>query len=852
MDRDRAAPSPASTLNRSRVAFVCVSVLENLFADIRYSLRWLRRSPGFALIAIASLAIGIGFNTTLFTLVDALLFRPLPVERPDELVDVFTTGGDGDTYATSSYPDFLDFKAQNQVFGDLLAYSPAIAAVKLADRSRLAMGETVTGNYFQVLGLNAKIGRTLVPDDDKPGAPRVAVISYRAWNREYGASPSVIGQTLRIHNQPYTIVGVLPADYIGMVPLIAPEVWTPMTYVDDVEPGGIISNVPSPTGNTRLERRGMRWMFVKGRLKPGASYEQAAANLRLIGKRLQTSYDVTNKDRDVHTVPTKDVHIHPTADRMLLPIGLGLMVVVGLVLLIACANVASMLLARASGRQREIGIRLAMGASRVRLVQQLLSESIVMAALGALAGVALAWTLTRLAMSVTLPIPIPLSFALRIDSRVLVFTAGVTFLAALVAGLAPALKATRPNLVNELKGDVSAARAGGRRWTLRDGLVVTQIAVTMVLLVVAGLLTRSLMAAQHVDIGFDSRGLAVLSTDLGMIGYDEARAKEFYDRGLERVRAIPGVESAAIAERVPFAINYNRAYVFLPDRHGPNDKGIVFDVARVTPDYFATIGVPLLQGRNFTSADTPASPGVVIVNEALARKYWPNQSAVGKRIRLLKYDGSEYEVVGVSADYKVSTVGEVSTPYIHYAVSQRPDRGETFIARTRSDASALLNAMRRELLALEPNAVFLDNQTMDAQVAATLLPAKAGAMSVSTVGVVAMLLASIGLYGVIAYAVARRTREIGIRMALGARPGAVVGMVMRQGLSLAAVGVAVGALVALGAAKAIAGALYGVSVVDPIAWTASIATLFLVAAMANLVPARRAAAVDPSIALRSE
>jgi predicted permease len=295
-----------------------------------------------------------------------------------------------------------------------------------------------------------------------------------------------------------------------------------------------------------------------------------------------------------------------------------------------------------------------------------------------------------------------------------------------------------------------------------------------------------------------------------------------------------------------------RNYVFLPDRHGPNDKGIVVDVARVAPEYFATIGVPILQGRNFTSVETPKSPGVVIVNAAMARKFWPNQNAIGKRIRLLKYDGTEYEVVGVSADYKVSTVGETSTPYIHYAVSQRPDSGGMFIARTRGDAGALLNAMRRELLALEPNLVFLDNQTMDTQVAATLLPAKAGAMSVSAVGVVAMLLASIGLYGVIAYAVARRTREIGIRMALGAKPGALVRMVMRQGLSLAAVGVAVGALLALGAAKAIAGALYGVSFVDPIAWTASIAMLFFVAAMANLVPARRASAVDPSIALRSE
>ena len=827
-------------------------MLENLSSDVRFALRWLRRSPAFTLVAIASLAIGIGFNTALFTLVDAMLFRPLPVERPDRLVDVFTSGGDADRYATSSYPDFLDHKAQNEVFTDMLGYSPAFGAMKLGDRSRLAMGEIVTGSYFQLLGVAPVVGRALLPEDDRAGAPRVVVISYRLWTREFAASPSAIGQAIRIHNQPYTIVGVAPATFTGMVPLLAPEVWTAMAYVDELEPGGIMSTVPSPTGNTRLERRGTRWMFVKGRLKPGATYDAAAANLTLIGKRLQTTYEATNKRFDVSTVPTKDVHIHPTADRMLRPIGLGLMFVVGLVLVIACANVASMLLARASGRQKEIGIRLAIGASRGRLIQQLLAESVVMSALGAAAGVALAWAMTRIATSISLPIPIPLSFALRIDGRVLLFTAVVTMIAALVAGLAPALKATRPNLVNELKNEVSATHAAGRRWTMRDGLVVTQMAVTMVLLVSAGLLTRSLIAAQRVDIGFRTGGLAILSTEMSMLSYDDGRAKEFYERALERVRALPGVATVSLAERLPFSINYNRNLIFLPDRHGPDDKGLVIDVARVAPEYFATLGVPIVQGRNFAPTDTPSSPGVAIINEAMARKYWPNQNPIGKRLRVTTYDGREIEVVGVSADYKVSTVGETSTPYVHYAVAQRPSSGETILARTAGDAGALLAAMRRELTTLEPNILFLENQTMETQVAATLLPAKAGAVSVSAVGIVAMVLASIGLYGVIAYSVARRTREIGIRMALGARPAAVVGLVMKQGLALAAIGVGVGALLALGAAKAVAGALYGVSFVDPIAWGGAILLLLTVSTLANLVPARRASIVDPSDALRAE
>jgi predicted permease len=827
-------------------------VVGHLTSDIRFAFRWLRRSPGFTLVAVGSLAIGIGFNTALFTIVDALLFRPLPVERPDRLADVFTTGGDGDQYATSSYPDFLDFKSRNAVFSDMLAYTPSIAAVNLTDRSRLAMGETVTGNYFRLLGVHAKAGRTLAPEDDRAGAPRVAVISYKLWNREFGASAAAVGQTIRIHGQPYTIVGVAPAEFTGMVPLLGPEVWTPMAYVDDVEPGGIISTIPSPTGNTRLERRGQRWMFVKGRLKPDVAVAAAAANLRVIGKQLQTEYVQTNKNLDVSVLSTNAVHIHPVADRALLPVAAGLMLVVGLVLLIACANVASMLLARASGRQKEIGIRLAIGASRGRLVQQLLSESAVMASLGAAAGITLAWALMHLAMSISLPIPIPLSFALRIDARALAFTAGVTVIAVLVAGLAPALKSTRPNLVAELKGDSAAARAGGRPWTLRDGLVVGQIAVTTVLLVSAGLLTRSLLAAQRIGVGFETRGLAVVSTEMGMLGYDDARAKEFYDRVLARVRAMPDVESAALAERLPFSINYNRNNVFFPDRNGPNDKGVVLDVTRVTPEYFATLGVPILQGRNFISADTPTSPRVAIDNETMARKYWPNQTALGKRFRLRTFDGPEVEIVGIAADHKVSTVGEAPTPYVHYAVSQSPSTGETIVTRGRGDAGALLNAVRRELALLEPNVVFLDNQTMDTQVAATLLPAKLGALGVSAVGVVAMALAAIGLYGVIAYAVARRTREIGIRMALGAKPAAVVALVLRQGLGLAAVGLSIGAVVALGAAKAIGGALYGVSLLDPVAWIAAFVTLFSVAALANLVPARRASVVDPSVALRDE
>jgi predicted permease len=534
------------------------------------------------------------------------------------------------------------------------------------------------------------------------------------------------------------------------------------------------------------------------------------------------------------------------------PVAAGLMLGVGLVLLVACANVANMLLARASGRQKEIGIRLAIGASRGRLIRQLLTESIVLSLLGAAAGIALGGLLLKLIAAIPLPMPVPLALDLQIDVRVLLFTIGIATLAGLIAGLAPALQATKPNLTIELKGDRASMNTVGRRWTLRDGLVAAQTAVTLVLLVAAGLLTRSILEARRTDLGFRPAGIAVLGTEVGLIGYDETRAASLYDRAIERIRALPGVQAAASAVRQPMAINYNRNAIFFPERQQPGDAPIHIAATWVDSAYFDMLGVPVLKGRNFTTSDTAESTTVAVVTEAFVRTYWNGQDPIGRRFRTRTIDGPVYEVVGVVRDYKVDTVGEKPTPYIHYALSQRRFTGEVLMARTAGDASALLLAMRREVLALEPNAVFLDDQTMDTQVDAALLPARLAAQAASLVGLVATVLAAVGLYGVIAYAVARRTREIGIRMALGAAPGGVIGLVMRQGLTVTAAGVTLGILLAYGAARSIASALYGVSALDPLAWLGAIGASFAAAALANYIPARRASLVDPSIALRTE
>jgi predicted permease len=591
-------------------------------------------------------------------------------------------------------------------------------------------------------------------------------------------------------------------------------------------------------------------MFIKARLNDGETRDSAEANLQVIMSRLAAEHPKTNEKRPMAVA--SNVRVHPMADAAMRPIAGALMMGVGLVLLVACANVANMLLARASGRQKEIGIRLAIGASRGRLMRQLLTESLVLALLGATAGISLAVMLLKFVEAIPLPVPVPLALTLQIDTRVLFFTSAVAALAGLLAGLAPALKATNPDLVTELKADRRSLGGSSRRWTLRDGLVVAQTAVTLVLLVAAGLLTRSIFEAQSIDLGFRSSGLAVLSAEVGLIGYDETRADALFDRAVERIRSLPGVEAVSATVRQPLAINYNRNGIFLPERMQPGDHPIPTAATWVDEAYFGTMEIPLVRGRNFSTVDTAASPRVAIVTESFVKTHWPGADPIGRRFRLRTADGPEYQVVGVSADYKVETVGEEPTPYIHYALSQRTFTGQVFLARTAGDPASLLQAMRRETLALEPNAVFLDSQTMTAQVDMALLPARLAAQTASLVGVVATLLAAIGLYGVIAYAVSRRTREIGIRMALGAAPGGVIRLVMKQGMTVAGAGVAAGIVIGYLAARAIASGLYGVSALDPLAWTTAVVALLGSAALANYLPARRASLVDPSIALRTE
>jgi predicted permease len=552
--------------------------------------------------------------------------------------------------------------------------------------------------------------------------------------------------------------------------------------------------------------------------------------------------------------PTNDIRmLVPQASTPISVGSAGVMGVVGLVLLIACANVAGMLLARASARSREISVRLAIGAGRGHIVRQMLCEGLVLGLAGATVALGVAWTLVRLLLTMKLPLPSNIAIDVRLDWRVLVFAVVVAVAAGVLAALTPALKAASMRLSADLRGEIPSARFAGRKWALRDLLVVSQLALTMVLLVVAGLLLRSLAKSQAADVGFRTSGVAMVATDTGMVRYDDTRRDRFWADALERVRTIPGVESAAlVAPRLPFDVNFNQTSILITGKsYGPDDRGEVVANVTVTPDYFKTLDVPIVEGRGFTDADREGAPLVVVVNETMARRFWPNDSAIGKTFKLT-HGGAVYEVVGVSRDHRLFTVNERPAPYLHFATAQRPGPYNYVVARTRGDSAQLLGGIRRELLAMEPGLVFVASNTMETSLEMSLLPQRAAAWLALAFGAVGTLLAAIGLYGVIAFSVARRTREIGVRVAVGAGAGDVLGLVMRQGLSLALMGAAAGTMLAALLAQALPGVLYQVGAYDPIAWSAAFAVLFVSALIANFVPARRAMRVDPVTALRTD
>jgi macrolide transport system ATP-binding/permease protein len=823
--------------------------METLTQDIRYAVRGLRKAPGFTLVALLTLALGIGVNSSIFSVVNAILFRPLPVERPNELVDIYGHESTSNTHETHSYPNYVTYRSQTTTLSDLIGYSNFFAHLSIEGSSDLVVGELVSDNYFKSLGIRPALGRTFTPQEASAfDASGYAVLSDRFWKTKFAAAPDVVGKTFKMNGIVYTVVGVAPPEFIGMIPAVTVQMWIPLTMVEKVEPFGNQRLSGRSAGNNRFERRGQHWMRLKGRMKPGVTEAQVRAEFEGLVRRLGEEFPETMRKERISVVPTRDVRINPDIDSKMAPAGFLMVAAVGLVLVVACANLANLMLARAAGRRREIAVRAALGAERSRIVRQLLTESVLLALLGGAIALPLAAGLATVITRVQPPLPIDLGLAVNPDWRVLVFTLLVAVVTGVVFGLIPALRSSRPDLVPALKDASAASRR--KRFELRDMLVVVQIAVSLVLVVGGALLVRSLSAAGRVPLGYDGDRTAYLSLALEMNGYDRARGGQFLEEGVRRLQSLPQVEAVALTSRLPLSLNNNGFSLFITGHETPDNRPISVDGAYVDERYFDALRVKLLAGRNIEPADRDERRRVVVITNTMAQRYWPGQpeNALGREVRI-REGGDPYQVIGVVADYKVDTPGESPKPYIHLPLSRQETFGN-YIVRTSVAGSGMVPVLQRELRTLDPELVFLDKGTERDLADVRLFPVRAGAWLIGAFGALALVVAAVGLYGVIGYSVSRRVREIGIRKALGARPGQLLAMVLGEGMVLVMIGGVIGVALAAGAAQVLSSVLF-VGPFDAVSFTIAFGVLVFVALLANTVPARRAARIDPMVALRS-
>jgi macrolide transport system ATP-binding/permease protein len=824
--------------------------METLSQDIRYALRGLRRAPGFTAVAMLTLALGIGVNSAIFSIVNAVLFQPLAVDRPEQLVNIYGHTATSSAHETHSYPNYVDYRRQTTTVTDLVAYSNFFAHASFEGSSDLVVGELVSDNYFATLGIRPAAGRSFSADEFQGvGASPVAVISHGLWQTRFGSASGVVGRQFRMNGRPYTVIGVAPSTFGGMVPAVTAQMWIPTTMAEQVEPLGNQRTSGRSTGATRFEQRGRHWLWLKGRMKPGVTPAQVRSEFETMASRLAVAYPETNELERVAVVPSVDVRINPDADKAIAPVGFVLVGAVSLVLIVACGNLANLMLARGASRLREISLRLALGANRVRLMRQLMTESMVLAIAGGLVAVPVSAGLARVVASVQPPLPIELGLRISPDWRVLAFTMVTAIATGVLVGLLPALRASRPNLVPALK-EGSEWMGGRRRVELRDALVVMQLAVSLVLVVAGALLVRSLSVAARVDLGYDVDRIAYLAVAGEMNGLDGGNAGAFFEQGRQRLASMPQVEAVALASRIPMSLNNNGFSVFIEGHQSSStDEPYRVDGTYIDENYFDAMGLELVAGRRIDRADRDEGRRVAVVTQTMARRYWPDREALGRDFRL-RFDGEPWRVIGVVDDYKVDTPGESPKSYIHLPL--RADESfANYVIRTRQAAEPLVATLEREMRALRPDLVFMDTGSLRELSDVRLFPVLAGAWLIGTFGVLALAVAAVGLYGVIGYSVSRRVREIGIRKALGAESAEVVGMVMREGMLLVLIGGALGGVLAAFASRALSSVLY-VGSFDVIGFAAAFAVLLSVAGLANAMPAWRASRVDAMIALRHD
>ncbi|HKG12700.1 MAG TPA: ABC transporter permease [Pyrinomonadaceae bacterium] len=822
----RDAPAPGSPRNRN--------MFGEILQDLRYGLRTLRKHPGFTAVAVIALALGIGANTAIFSVVNTVLLRPLPYKDPDRLVmvweDATRSGYPRDTPAAAN---FVDWRDQNGVFEGMAALADqSFNLTGMGDPERLE-GKRASANLFGLLGVEPLLGRGFLPEDDRPGGPRVAVLSHGLWQRRFGSDPKVVGRSLELNGQSYEVVGVMPQSF--QFPSPEYELWVPIAFTQQ-----------------EAASRGRHYLQVVARLKPGVSFGQAQAEMSTIAARLQQQYPEQNADLGAAVVPLHEQVVGDIKPALLILLG-----AVGFVLLVACANVANLLLARAAARQKEIALRVALGASRARLIRQFLTESVLLAALGGVLGLLLAlWGVNLL--KAFIPDSISQVRAITVDAKVLGFTLVVSLLTGLIFGLAPAMQASNFNLNETLKEGGRDAAAGSKGKRIRSLLVVAEVAVSLVLLVGAGLLINSFLRLRGVEPGFKPSNLLTMSAVLPQQKYpDHTRRTAFYDELIRRVEAVPGVKSAAIANWIPLIRQGDSTSITVegqPPAEPGKEKMMVTRV--VNPHYFQTMGVQLSRGRAFDeSQDRADSPGAVIISETAARRYWPGEDALGKRLAVGRVESPDdwLTVVGVVNDVKQFQLDAEPRPQMYLSYKQAGFFAPRYlIVSTSVEPLSLASAVRNTVWSVDRDQPVSHVRTMEDVLSDSIARQRFTMLLLGIFAAVALLLAAVGLYGVMSYTVAQRTREIGVRMALGAQRRDVLRLVVGQGLKLVLIGVALGLVLAFLLTRVMSSFLFGVSPTDPATLATISLVLVFVALLASYIPARRATKVDPLIALRYE
>jgi predicted permease len=800
-------------------------------ADLRLGLRSLSRAPALSLAAVTVLALGIGANAAVFTLVSAILLRPLPgVSEPSRLVNVHGVAAD-ERFGAFSYPDYADYRDRGARAVELAAFNGRGMTFGAREGASLVTAQLVSGNYFGIVGATAATGRLIGPAEDRAaGAAPVAVVSHGFWKRRLGADPGVVGREIRLNGASFTVIGVAAEGFTGHFIGFPMDVWVPL------------ATTPQAAPDESLDERDRQWLEVVGRLRPEASLSAAEADLRRVATELSARRPASVSRQDVRLTPLTGVD--DSLRGGVLSFLAILQGVAGLVLLAAAANVAGLLLARATARRRDAAIRVALGASRAALVRQHLAETALLFAAGGVAGLLAARWAADLMVSFQPRFPIPLRLDLAVDLRVILAAVLAAFAAAAAVALVPAGVVTRSGLVSHLKGLGAPDRS-----RLRGALVAGQVAVSVTLLAGAGLFLRTLQHASSLDPGFDTEGVHLASVNVTLLGRTEAEGRAFYASLLDRASVLPGVSAASLARRVPLGLGSLGARIELPGRETPDGLGHRVEWNAVTPGYFATLGIPIVEGRSLAASDGPGAAPVAVVSRALARRFWPDRPAVGQRFR---QGGAEVTVVGVAADSAVRRLGEPPQPQVYRPFDQGYAPGMTLLARTAGDVAAASGRLRREIWALDPELPVLLDMPLAEYAARSLAPQRLAGAVTGALGFLGVALAALGVHGIVTQLVAQRTREVGVRMALGADAPAVARLFLADGVRVVLPGVALGLAAAWAGGRLLRGFLAGVSPVDPLALAGAGVLVAALALAASGIPAWKASRVDPVTALRAE